>query len=99
MQVVPLSANPSQQLSIVLAQQNCQINVYQKSTGVFFDLTSNGASVVRCVIARDGVHLVGQSYGGFIGNFIFVDTQGADDPVYTGFGTRYFLVYLEADDL
>lgn len=95
MNIVPLSANPSQQLSIVLAQQNCQINVYQKSTGLYFDLTVNGVSIARCVIARDGVRLLGKNYTGFIGNFAFIDTQGGDDPTYTGLGARFFLVYLD----
>ena len=25
----------------------------------------------------------------------FVDTQGGDDPYYTGFGERWFLVYVQ----
>jgi hypothetical protein len=29
---------------------------------------------------------------------MFIDTQGLDDPTYAGFGTRFFLIYLTADE-
>lgn len=99
MQTIPLSAIPSQSLSVVLAQQNCQINVYQKTTGLYFDLTVNGAAIVSTVICRNVARLVRKDYTGFVGDFSFVDMQGMQDPDYTGLGSRYFLLYLEATDL
>lgn len=96
---VPLSAIPSQSVSIVLALQNCVINVYQKSTGLYFDLTVNNAVVTVGRICRDADLLLDESYQGVIGNFCFIDTQGNEDPIYTGLGARWILVYLEAADL
>ena len=90
MQQIPLAAVPSQSLSVVLAGQNCTINVYQKSEGIFFDLVG----VVVAVLANDVGFLVCRQYEGFKGNLCFVDTQGNNDPEYTGLGTRYVLVYL-----
>ena len=99
MKTIAIATIPSQKFSSVLGGQNCQIKVYQKSTGVFIDIAVNNSPVVSGVICRDRVKLVHQSYLGFVGDLFFADTQGVSDPDYTGFGTRYRLVYLEASDL
>ena len=96
---IPISAVPSQSLSVQLAGQQCQISVYQKSTGVFMDLSANGVPIVSAMLCLDRVKLVRHPYLEFIGDLAFVDTQGAQDPDYTGFGARYLLIYLEASDL
>jgi hypothetical protein len=99
MLVIPLSATPSQSLNVLLASQNCQISVYEKSTGVFLDLYVNNAPVMTAVLCRDRVKLVRESYLGFAGDLCFFDTQGTSDPTNSGFGSRYQLVYLETTDL
>jgi len=99
MQTIPLQAVPSQSLSVLLASQNCQINVYQKSTGLFIDLSMNNSPVLTTVICRDRVRLIRQSYHGFVGDLAFVDTQGKSDPDYAGLAGRFALAYLEAADL
>lgn len=99
MKTIPLQAVPSQTLSVLLGGQNCQIKVCQKSTGLFFDLSINNAPVVQTVMCRDRVKLVRQAYHSFAGDLAFVDTQGRNDPDYTGLGARFALVYLEATDL
>jgi hypothetical protein len=96
MQQIPLQAVPSQQLQIVLAGQQVQIAVYTRSTGLYVDTSVNGVDISCGVIARDVVPLVPTTYLGFIGNLIFTDTQGTTDPVYTGLGSRYVLLYLTA---
>ena len=77
---IPISATPSQSLSVQLAGQQCQISVYQKSTGVFMDLSANGVPIVSAMLCLDRVKLVRHPYLGFIGDLAFVDTQGAQDP-------------------
>jgi len=99
MLVIPLTATPSQTFSIVLNQQNCKINVYQKSTGMYLDLYLNATKIISGVICRNLVRLVQQSYLGFVGDLAFLDTKGGDDPSYEGLGTRWILMYLEASDL
>jgi hypothetical protein len=96
---VPLQAIPSQQLQIVLGNQNCQINVYQKSTGLYFDLLVNNAPITTAVICRDAALLVRRAYLGFVGDFSFIDVQGTEDPEYAGLNTRWALIYFEAADL
>lgn len=99
MKTVPLSAIPSQTLNVLLGGQNCTLKVFQKSTGVFVDVSVNNAPIVQGVIGLDRVRIVRYAYRGFIGDLAFIDTQGKNDPDYKGFGTRYFLMYLEASDL
>lgn len=99
MQIVPLNALPSQTLSVQLAGQSCVLNVYQKFFGLFVDVYSNGVLIIAGVLAQNLNRIVRSLYLGFSGDFAFADTQGTDDPVYTGLGTRWQLVYLEATDL
>jgi hypothetical protein len=99
MKIIPIQATPAQSLSVVLAGQNCQINLYQKSTGVFLDLYVSNSPIITATICLDSVLLVRETYLGFIGDLAMVDLQGSNDPDFTGFGTRYVLVYVEAADL
>jgi hypothetical protein len=99
MKTIPISATPSQKLSSVLGGQNCQLKVYQKTTGLYVDVYVNNAPIVQGAIARDRVRIVRHAYLGFVGDLAFVDTQGTSDPISTGLGSRYSLIYLEASDL
>lgn len=99
MLLIPLDAVPSQTVDIVLNNQVCTISVYQKSTGLFLDLSVNNALIIGGVLCENANRIVRSAYLGFIGDLAFLDTQGSTDPVYTGFGSRYELLYLEPADL
>ena len=49
------------------------------------------------VICQHTNLIVRNAYFGFIGDLAFLDQQGADDPVWTGLGTRWVLGYIEPD--
>ena len=98
MQTVPLQPVPSQVSKVVLGGQNCQILVYQKPQGVFVDINADDVEIIVGTIARDIAPLVSREYTGFVGNLLFIDTQGNSDPSYTGFGSRFSLVYLTAEE-
>jgi len=99
MQIIPLAAVAAQTLKVVLGQQNCVLNVYQKSTGMYLDVTLEGQVILTGVLGRDRVRCVRQAYLGFIGDLAFMDTQGSNDPEYAGLGSRWVLMYLEPADL
>jgi hypothetical protein len=93
---VPLSAVPSQTLSIVLDGQSCQIAVYQKqpivdeygvAAGLFFDLTVNGTPILNTSRCLDRTRLLlDREYLGVSGDFMFLDTlatQGGP-PTFNG---------------
>lgn len=92
-QLIPIVAVPSQSFTIQLGTQNCAINIYQLSTGLYFDLTVNNQDIVNTMICLNLVGLVREEYLGFVGQLAFVDTQGNSDPTYDGLGSRYQLIY------
>jgi hypothetical protein len=95
---IPIKPVPSQNLSIVLDKEICKINIYVRGDHLYFDLIVGTTSITRCTIALNAVPLVKQNYLGFAANFIFIDTHGRDNPVYTGLGTRYKLIYLTEEE-
>lgn len=113
MQEIPISPLPSQTLQGVFGGQNCQIALYTRdgySMGdatfstpgsiLLFDLTVNGVVITTAALCLNIKRLlINRQYMGVIGDFMFVDTQGENDPVYTGLGSRYQLLYLEQSDL
>lgn len=92
-QFVPISPVPAQSFTIQLGNQSCDISIYQKNTGLFFDMVVNNDPCVNSVICLNLVGLVREAYYGFIGQLAFIDTKGTSDPEYTGLGNRYQLVY------
>jgi hypothetical protein len=99
MQVIPILPVASQTFKAVLAKQNCDISIYQKTTGLYFDLSVSGKSIVHGMICRDRVKLIRYAYLGFIGDLIFMDTFAKLDPTYDGLGSRFILLYLESSDM
>ena len=99
MLAIPLQPTPSQILQINLGGQPCSLSIYQKAFGLFQDTYVNGNLVLGGVICLNLSRIIRSVYFGFIGDFIYDDTQGTTDPVYTGLGARYQLIYLEASDL
>lgn len=92
---IPLQAVPNQTLAVNLARQAVQIALRFNGNAIYFDLLKDGAYIVRSRICRDRQRLLLDSkYKGFIGDFVFVDTQGIDDPHFIGLNTRYQLIYL-----
>jgi hypothetical protein len=99
MQIIPLQPTQNQTLTVLLGNQNCRINVYQKFYGLFIDLTVDARPVLAGVICQHANRIVRYSYLGFVGDLAFFDTQGKADPRFDGLGGRYQLVYIEPSDL
>jgi hypothetical protein len=98
-QIVPLQAVPNQTLQVQLDGQPCIINLYQTAYALFIDLYV-GNSLIACgVICENLNRIVRYAYRGFVGDLAFVDTQGSTDPVYTGLGSRYQLLYFDENAL
>ena len=106
MLIVPINDVPSQSINVQLANQNCTINLYQKSTGFYCDLYVNDTLIIGGVICQNLNRIVRSLYLGFAGDLCFFDTQGSitlpsngQDPSSPGLGSRYLLCYLETADL
>ena len=98
MQEIPIQAIPSQVVRVVLNGQNVTLTIYHKDQGVFVDVNADSVNVGYGTLAHNAVPMVSRDYAGFQGNLMFLDTQGNSDPDYTGFGVRYRLVYLTAEE-
>lgn len=98
-EVIPLQAVPNQSLQAQLGGQSVALSVYQTAYGLFIDVSVGSTLIIGGVICENLNRIVRSLYLGFIGDFMFNDNQGNTDPVYTGLGTRYSLIYLEASDL
>ena len=96
---VPLQPVASQQVQIILDGQTCAISVYAKNQCMFFELAVNGNPIAYAVQCKNLVSLVPTAYLGFTGWLLFIDSQGSSDPVYTGLGDRWQLLYLDSSDL
>lgn len=100
MQKIPILETPAQTFSVTLGGQPCDIALYQKSTGLYMDLSVSGSKVLVGVICENLNRIVRNTYLKFNGDLMFQDLQGTSDPYYGGgLGTRFLLCYIEATDL
>lgn len=99
MQIVPLQPVPNQKVYVVLGGQSCTLVVTQRATGVYMDVYVNNALVLGGTVCRDRNRIIRDAYFGFVGDFAVEDTQGTEDPDYTGLGSRWLLVYFDPSEL
>lgn len=90
---------PNQTFRIVLAGQNCFITLRTLAGQLYFSLSIDGKSITNSTICRNGSYLVLFKYLGFVGNLMFIDSQGELDPTYDGLGSRYSLIYFEGSEI
>jgi hypothetical protein len=99
MQTIPLKAAPNQTLSVLLTGQLVTLDVYQLEDGnLYMDVLLNSAPIVMGVICRNNTKIIRNLYFGFLGDFLFTDTQGSSNPTYDGLSGRYSLIYLSASE-
>lgn len=91
---VPLQATESQTITILLNNQNCQINIYQKSTGLYLDLFKDNNVIIRTRLCVDRIPIIRNCSSGFVGELYFVDSSGNQNPDYLGLGTNFRLYYV-----
>lgn len=94
MDEIPLSQLPNQEFTVLLDDQRCTINLYQKGLYMYLDLTVDGELVSVGNICQDGASILQSPTPLFNGSLHFYDLQGTKHPVYSGLGTRYLLVFV-----
>lgn len=90
---IPLATTASQTLNVVLNQQLIRLDIYQRSTGLYMNVWLDDTMVVAGAICQNLNPVVHADYLGLGGDFVFVDTQGSDDPTYDGLSGRYVLIF------
>lgn len=91
--VIPVPAQPNPNFSCVLDGLLAQFQLRTTDFGLFADVTYNGAPVATGRLCLDRTDINPNRYEGLPQGLFFVDTLGTSDPVYTGFGTQYLLLY------
>lgn len=93
--LIPIQAIPDQTFFIELGGQECEIHIYLRYGYMYMDLTVDDEKVFEGQICLNNTNIVQYNYMKFNGNLRFLDTQGADDPYYSGFGERWVLAYVQ----
>lgn len=99
MLIIPVQAVPSQTLTVSLNNQTTELAIYTHASGLYMDVSVNNTLIVGGRICQNLNRIVRAIYLGFSGDIAFGDTQGTDDPVYTGLGTRFLLGYFFPSEL
>jgi hypothetical protein len=99
MQVVPIGDMPSQTFTMMLGGQACRLRIVTRRGWLYLDLYILDVLIVAGARCLNQVRIVRDAYLGFVGDLMFQDTQGSNDPTSPGLGARFQLVYLEAADL
>lgn len=97
-QVITPPALANQQFSCVLDNQTAQFTLTSTEDGLFADIVYNGVSIGAGRICLDRTNLNSAPYTGLPKGLYWVDLLGTSDPVYTGFGTQYLLLYGDPED-
>lgn len=92
-QVIPIQPLALQTFSCTLDGKRAQFTISSTAYGVFADVAYNGVSVIAGRRCLDRTNINPAKYNGLPQGLFFVDQQGAADPSYPGFGSRFLLLY------
>lgn len=93
--VIPIVAVAFQSVQVPLSGQQFQLDIQQRSTGLYMTIIMNNSQIISGVLCQDRTWIVRRACYGLPGDFTFVDMQGTNDPSYDGLGSRYVLFYQE----
>lgn len=99
MQTIPIQPIANQTMQAQLNGQACTLTILQSNYGLFITVQIGTTMIISNVLCENLNRIIRDTYLGFSGDFIFFDTQGTSDPVYTGLGSRWILIYLSPTDL
>lgn len=93
MQTISLDKIKYQSLEVKLWGQQTTITLSQKDVGLFLSLSVGDKVIVSNILCLNNNLMIRYKYLGFTGDLFFDDTQGSDNPDYTGLGDRFLLYY------
>ena len=99
METIPVRPEPNQTFQVVLHDQDCSLRIYARnmadgSEPLYMDLYVDEQPIFYGTLCKDALVLPLYDYMPFEGGLLFVDMNGAEDPQWSGLGTRWQLVYL-----
>lgn len=90
---IPVQPQANQSFTCILDGQAARITLETTDYGLFATVIYNGVNVASSRLCLDRTNINSAAYNGLPQALFFADLQGQTDPVYTGFGTRYVLLY------
>ena len=90
---IPLRQVPAQTVQVTLAGQ--PVTLYLRQLGGRQHLSASWAGQVLCdtVLMVNRSAIIRAAYTGFVGDIAVYDTQGDEAPDYTGWGSRWQLLF------
>ena len=98
MVIIPVKKEPNQRLSVVLDDQNCTIELYQRFDRLYANVYVDDDPVILGVVCLDRLEITEIDQNKFRGLLCFMDTLGMDAPQWEGLGDRYLLTYSPDSD-
>ena len=92
--LIPLQSIPDQTFVVELGNKECEIHIYVRYRYMYMDLKVEDEYVIQGQICLNNTNIIQYNHINFDGNLRFIDTQGVDDPYYSGFGERFALAYV-----
>lgn len=90
---IPLSQVPSQSVNALLAGQPCTITLRDLGNRQYLSISRNGAVIATNLLLQNNARILMSAYTDFVGDLAVIDLQGDAPPQYTGWGTRWVLVF------
>lgn len=90
---IPLQADANQTFDTTLDGASATFTLKTTDYGLFVDVVYNGVQVIAGALARDRIDMNRAKWLGLAQPLWFADLKGTTDPVYSGFGSRYLLLY------
>jgi hypothetical protein len=94
---VPVNPLPAQKLERVINGQRCSIRLVWRHEKLFCDLSVNNEPIWLGLVIHNCTPFKNFRVTDFVGNLAFIDYEGANDPHYSGLGSRYRLFYFTDD--
>ena len=95
---IPLQPIPAQELQCILDAQNCTLRLYWRFWKLYADLLVDSEPVFTGAVCQNRQWVNQSPSAEFSGGLIFVDSLGDEAPRWDGLGSRWSLLYLDADE-
>lgn len=90
---IPLRAVPAQTVQVTLAGQPVTLHLRQLGGRQYLSASWSGQVLCDTVLMVNRSAIIRAPYTGFVGDIAVNDTRGDDAPDYTGWGSRWQLLF------
>lgn len=98
MHLIPIDKQPNQKFNIRLEDKDVELEFITRGLFMYANINVQKEPLINGVICLNSVNLNQYSNTKLKGKIYFKDTQGEDDPVYSGLNDRWILIY-EGDNV